>query len=66
MSHLEEEHPDALAYLRSGDFSVQIEAMDIFGTIPVDQTCQETIKQRHPNPWMHKGVSLKPGAVSKY
>ena len=36
MSHLEEEHPDVLAYLKSGGFSVQVGAMITFGRIPVD------------------------------
>ena len=66
MSHLEGEHPDVLAYLRSGGFSVQIGAMNTFGRIPVDQTCEETINKDTQTPGGTKGLSLKPGAVSKY
>jgi len=66
MSHLEEEHPDVLAYLRSGGFSVQVGAMITFGRIPVDQTCEETISKDTQTPGGTKGFSLKPGAVSKY
>ena len=63
MSHLGEEHPDVLAYLRSGGFSVQIGAMNTFG---VDQTCEETVNRDTQTPGVTKGFSLKPGAVSKY
>ena len=42
MSHLGEENPDVLVYLRSGGFSVQIGSMNTFGRIPVNETCQET------------------------
>ena len=42
MSHLGEENPDVLAYLRSGGFSVQVGSMNTFGRIAVNQTCQET------------------------
>ena len=42
MSHLGEENPDVLAYLRSGGFSVQIGSMKTFGRIAVNQTYQET------------------------
>ena len=66
MSHLGEEHPDVLAYLRSGGFSVQIGTMNTFGRIPVDQTCEETVNRDTQTPGGTKGFSLKPGAVSKY
>lgn len=66
MSHLREEHPDVLAYLRSGGFSVQIGAMNPFGRIPVDQTCEETVSRDTQTPGGRKGFSLKPGTVSKY
>ena len=36
MSHLEEEHPEALKYLKSGGFSVQIGEGNPFGKIPID------------------------------
>ena len=66
MSHLEKEHPDVLAYLRSGGFSVQIGPMNPFGRIPVDQTCEETVNRDTQTPGDTKEFSLKPGAVSKY
>ena len=66
MSLLGEEHPDVLAYLRSGGFSVQIGATNTFGRIPVDQTCEETVNKDTQTPGGTKGFSLKPGAVSKY
>ena len=62
MSH----HPDGLAYLRSAGFSVKIGAMNTFGRMPVDQTCEETIHKDTQTPVGTKGFSLKPGAVSKY
>ena len=39
MSHVEEEHPVAFKYLRSGGFSVQIGEGNTFGKVPVDQAC---------------------------
>ena len=36
MSHLEEKHPDLLAYFRAGGFTVQIKGRNPFGKIPVD------------------------------
>ena len=65
-SHLGEELPDVLAYLRSGGFTVLIGAMNTFGRIPVDQTCEETVNRDMQTPGGTKGFSLKPGAVSKY
>ena len=66
MSHLGEEHPDVLAYLRSGGFSVQIGATNKFDKIPVDQTCEETVNRDTQTPGGTNGFRLKPGAVSKY
>ena len=66
MSHLEKEHPDVLAYWRSGGFSVQIGPMNPFGRIPVDQTCEETVNRDTQIPGGTKGFSPKPGAVSQY
>ena len=66
MSHLGKEHPDVLAYLRSAGFSAQIEAINTFSRIPVDQTCEETVNRDLQTPGGTKGFSLKPGAVSKY
>ena len=66
MSHLDKEHPDVLAYLRSGGFSVQIGPMSPFGRIPVDQACEETVNRDTQTPGGTKGFSLIPGAVSKY
>ena len=62
MSHLVKEHPDVLAYLRSGGFSVQIGATNTFGRIPVDQTCAETVNRDTQTPGGTKGFSLKSGA----
>ena len=36
MSHVEEEHPEAFKYLKSGGFSVQIGVGNTFGKVPVD------------------------------
>ena len=36
MSHLEEKHPDLLAYFRAGGFTVQIKGRNPFSKIPVD------------------------------
>lgn len=66
MSHLEEEHPDVLAYFRSGGFSVQLGDKNPFGRVPVDQTCEETVNKDTQTPGGTKGFSLKPRAVSKY
>ena len=62
MSHLGKEHPDVLAYLRSGGFSVQIGTTNTFGRIPVDQTCEETVNRDTQTPGGTKGFSLKSGA----
>ena len=66
MSHLPEEHPDTLEYLRSGGFSVQIGEDNPFGRIPVDQTCEETVNKDTQTSGGTKGFSLKPNAVSKF
>jgi len=66
MSHLDSEHPDVAAYLRSGGFSVQIGDRNTFGRIPVDQSCEETVNKDTQTPGGTKGFSLKPAAVSKY
>ena len=66
MSHLEEEHPVILEYLRSGGFSVQISEDNPFGRIPVDQTCEETVNKDTQTSGRTKGFSLKPTAVSKF
>ena len=66
MSHLEEEHPDVLAYLRSGGFSVQIAAANTLGKIPVDQICEETVNRDMQTPGGTKGFSLKPGDLNQY
>lgn len=66
MSHLEEDHPDVIAYFRSGGFSVQIGDENPFGRIPVDQACEETVNKDTQTAGGTKGFSLKPRAVSKY
>lgn len=66
MSHLPEEHPDTLEYLKSGGFSVQVGANNPFGKIPVDQTCEETVNKDIQTAGGTKGFSLKPNAVSKF
>ncbi len=65
-SHLEEDHPDVVAYFKPDGFSVQIGAENPFARIPVDQTCEETVNKDTQTPGRTKGFSLKPGAVSKY
>ncbi|CAH1248853.1 Hypp8457 [Branchiostoma lanceolatum] len=66
MSHLNETHPEAFDYLKSGGFSVQIGDQNPFGRIPVDQTCEETVNKDTQTSGGTKGFSLKPGAISKY
>ena len=66
MSHLEDEHPEVLAYLKSGGFAVQIGEDNPFGRIPVDQACEETVNKDTQTPGGTKGFSLKPKAVNKY
>ena len=66
MSHLPEEHPDTLEYLRSGGFSVQMSEDNPFGRIPVDQTCEETVNKDTQTSGGTKGFSLRPNAVSKF
>ena len=66
MSHLEEEHPEAFKYLKSGGFSVQIGEGNPFGKIPVDQACEETVNKDTQTAGGTKGFSLKAEAVSKY
>ena len=66
MSHLEEEHPEAFKYLRSGGFSVQIGEGNPFGKVPVDKACEQTVNRDTHTAGGTKGFSLKAGAVSKY
>ena len=66
MSHLDEDHPDVIGYFRAGGFSVQIGYDNPFGRIPVDQTVEETVNKDTQTAEGTKGLSLKPGAVSKY
>ena len=66
MSHLPEEHPDAFKYVSSGGLSVQLGTSNPFGRVPVDQTCEETIKKDTQTSGGTKGFSLNPNAVSKY
>ena len=66
MSHLPEEHLDALKYVRLGGFSVQLSNSNSFGRVPVDQTCKETVNKDTETSGGTKGFSLKPNAVSKY
>jgi len=63
---LEEEHPEAFKYLRSGGFSVQIGEGNPFGKVPVDQACEETVNRETHMAGDTKGFSLEAGAVSKY
>jgi len=65
MSHLDTEHPDVAAYLRSGGFSVQIGDCNSFDRIPVYQACEETVDKDTQTPGT-KGFSLEPAAVGKY
>ncbi|CAH3137149.1 unnamed protein product, partial [Porites lobata] len=66
MTHLEETHPEAHEFLKSGGFSVQIGDQNPFGRVPVDQTCEETVDNDTQTAGGTKGFSLKAGAVSKY
>ena len=66
MTHLEETHPEAHEFLKSGGFSVQIGDQNPFGRVPVDQTCEETVNKDTQTAGGTKGFSLKAGAVSKY
>ena len=65
MRHLEEEHPEAFEYLKSGGVSVQIGEGNNFGKVLVRQVCGETVnKDAHGRGT--KGFSLKAGGVNKY
>ena len=66
MSHLPKEHPDAFKYVSSGGFSVQLGNSNPFETVPVDQTCEETVNKDIQTSGGAKGFNLKPNAVSKY
>ena len=66
MTHLEETHPDAYEYLKTGGFSVQMGDQHPFGRILVDQTCKETVNKDTQTAGGTKGFSLKAGTVSKY
>ena len=66
MSHLVEDHPQVFEYMQSGGFAVQIGEYNLFGKIPVDQACEETVNRDTQTAGGTKGFSLKPKAVSKY
>ena len=66
MSHLPEELPETLEYLRSGGFSVQMSEDNPFRRILVDQTCEETVSKDTQTSGGTKGFSLRPNAVSKF
>ena len=66
MTHLEDDHPEVLQYLKEGGFAVQIGDENTFGKIPVDQACEETVNKDTKTPGGTTGFSLKPKAVSKY
>ena len=66
MSHLEEEHPEAFKYLKSGGLPVQIAEGNPFGKVPVDQACEETVNKDTQTAGGTKGLSLEAGAASKY
>ena len=66
MTHLEETHPEAHEFLKSGGFSVQFGDQNPFGRVPVDQICDETVNKDTQTAGGTKGFSLKAGAVSKY
>ena len=66
MSHLPEEHPDVFKYVSSGGRSVQLSNSSLFGRVPVDQTCGETVNKDAQTSGGTKGFSLKPNVVSKY
>ena len=66
MTHLEETHPEAHEFLKSGGFLVQIGDQNPFGRVPVDQTCKETVNKDTQTAGGTKGFSLKAGAVSNY
>ena len=66
MTHLEETHPEAHEFLKSGGFLVQISDQNPFGRVPVDQTCVQTVNKDTQTSGGTKGFNLKGGAVSKY
>ena len=66
MSHLEDEHPEAFKYLKSGGFSVLIGESNPFGKVPVDQACEQTVNKDMQTAGYTKGFSLKEGAARKY
>ena len=59
MSPLEKEHPEAFKCLKSGGFSVQKVESNLFGKVPVDQACEETVNKDTQTAGGTKGFSLK-------
>ena len=66
MSQLPTTHPDVHAEFMVGKFSEQLGSVNPFGSIPVDQTIEETVNKDTQTAGGTKGFSLKPGAVRKY
>ena len=66
MSHLPEEHPDAFKLVSLGGRSSQLSNSNPFGRVPVDQTCEETVKKDTQTSGGTNGFSLKPNAINKY
>lgn len=59
VSHLEEENPEAFKYLKSGGLSVQIGEGNLFGKVPVDQACEETVNKDRQMAGAPKDLALK-------
>ena len=63
MTSLPKEHPQVIALLEAGGFSVQMSPDNAFGRIPVDQTIEETINKDTQTAGGTRGFSLNPGAL---
>lgn len=65
MSHLEQSSPDLYSHFEKGGFSAQ-PPRNPFGTIPIDQTLEETVNKDTQTSGGTKGFSLNKGAVARY
>ena len=66
MINLVHTHPELFRYLKDSGFSTQIDNENPFGSIPMDQTIQETINKDTQTPGGTRGFSMKKSAISKH
>lgn len=66
MGRIEDEKPDLYVFLCEGGFSAQMNEVNTFGKIPIDQTLEETVIRETQTAGSTKGFSLIPSAVLRY